>query len=74
MESEAVVGAVVLLPLVRRFENKGMRRIEGAAERGKECGDFLRQRSLKHIRIDAMSRLAATSIAPAIIERAHDAP
>jgi hypothetical protein len=74
MESEAIVGAVELLLLFRRFEHKGMRRIQRTTDRGKDCRDVLWERGLKHIGIDAASRLDATSIAPAIIERAHDTP
>jgi hypothetical protein len=74
MEGEAVMGAIVLLLLFRRFENKGMRRVQRTTDRGKDRRDFLRERGLKHIGIDTASRLDATSIAPAIIERAHDTP
>jgi hypothetical protein len=74
MESEVVLSAVVLLLLFGGFEDKGTRRIQRTADRGKAGHDFLRERGLKHIGIDAASGLDATPIAPAILERAHDTP
>jgi len=72
MESEMVLSAVMLLLLFGRFEDEGMRRIQRTTNRGKNCCDFLRERGLKHIGIGTASGLDATSIAPAIIKRAHD--